>query len=98
MPAVNEFEPKSICADDCAAVNDNSGTNSRSLTNRYSRINFAAVPDNGLVTNIALCADNGVVADAGGAFNYGVWLNGNSPAKLGARIDNRCRMNAGRKF
>src|SRR5205085_2377524 len=97
VTSLDEFEPKTIRADDCTAMNDHARADSRSFANGHIRINQARSADHRFVSDIAAGADHGVVTDSYTRLDDGVRLNRDALSNFCSWIDNGHRMNAGRK-
>jgi len=57
------------------------------LANRHVRINVTRGPNDRLVSDVAPCANDRVVADLCSGFDHRQRLNGNTVAELNAWID-----------
>ena len=94
VTAFDEFEPKTVRADYCTAVNNGACADSRLFANGYVRINQARRADNAFVSDVAAGADHGVVTDCRARFDDRMRLNRDAASDFCSWIDNRCRMNA----
>lgn len=75
VPVLDGFEPETVRSDHGAAVDDYTRADSRSLTNRRIRINYARSSNNTFVTDVRPSADNCLIADAYARLNDCVRLN-----------------------
>src|SRR4029079_13846554 len=91
------FEAKAIRSDNGAAVNGDVPPTPAWLANRDVRINVTLGPDHRLVSDIAACANDCVIADSCAGFDDRQRLNRNAIAQLNAWIDDRAGMNTGRE-
>ena len=97
VTAFDEFEPKTVRADYCTAVNNGARADSRLFANGDVRINHARLADNAFMSNVSVGADHCVVTNRCTRLDDRERLNGDAVSEFRSRINHRRRMNAWRE-